>query len=458
MPLAVAGVALVALLALLTDAADSIPSLADVHLRGVRAGRGGSGVLARRLARGATMTGEPWPRALARLTGRNRRRYGGYLVHAGIAVLFLGVAALVGVHRAARRAPVSPGEHVRGRTATRSTYRRADRPARRRLGGHRRADLARRRARRHARGDERFTLHPSRNYYSTQRPVHAARSRASSRARPPARWTCAGGCARTSGSPCGPTWPRSRSRSASGDREFSDSPGDVQAIVIARAGPALPQRPAAGRVPRDRLAAGGVDLDRRRDRAARRPDRGLALARGAPAPRAVRSTRRGSGASSARLARVEYALALLVLAALVALAVAGAAARGREAEERREEVAARGARGGQGGQVPRDPRRRARPPHGQALGGGLAGRRPRAARRRRSRSCGSWTRSRGARPARWASSGVRFTGSRPVLLLLCNSRHEICRPVSGGCGSRVPGRERSRERFPAVSAASARTL
>ena len=38
------------------------------------------------------MTGESWPRALARLTGRNRRRYGGFLVHAGIAVLFLGVA------------------------------------------------------------------------------------------------------------------------------------------------------------------------------------------------------------------------------------------------------------------------------------------------------------------------------------------------------------------------------
>src|SRR3712207_6579770 len=29
------------------------------------------------------MTGEPLPRALVRLTGRNRRRYGGYLVHAG---------------------------------------------------------------------------------------------------------------------------------------------------------------------------------------------------------------------------------------------------------------------------------------------------------------------------------------------------------------------------------------
>jgi cytochrome c-type biogenesis protein CcmF len=38
------------------------------------------------------MTRESWPAALAGLVGRNRRRYGGYLVHAGIAFLFLGIA------------------------------------------------------------------------------------------------------------------------------------------------------------------------------------------------------------------------------------------------------------------------------------------------------------------------------------------------------------------------------
>jgi len=43
-------------------------------------------------ARGA-MAGEAPPRALASLIGRNRRRYGGYLVHLGVAVLFVGVAA-----------------------------------------------------------------------------------------------------------------------------------------------------------------------------------------------------------------------------------------------------------------------------------------------------------------------------------------------------------------------------
>jgi cytochrome c-type biogenesis protein CcmF len=39
------------------------------------------------------MTGEAPPLAVVRLVGRNRRRYGGYLVHLGMAVLFVGVAA-----------------------------------------------------------------------------------------------------------------------------------------------------------------------------------------------------------------------------------------------------------------------------------------------------------------------------------------------------------------------------
>jgi len=36
---------------------------------------------------------EAWPVALGQLVVRNRRRYGGYIVHAGIAILFVGVAA-----------------------------------------------------------------------------------------------------------------------------------------------------------------------------------------------------------------------------------------------------------------------------------------------------------------------------------------------------------------------------
>jgi cytochrome c-type biogenesis protein CcmF len=39
------------------------------------------------------ITGDPAPLALTRLIRRNRRRYGGYIVHAGLAVLLVGVAA-----------------------------------------------------------------------------------------------------------------------------------------------------------------------------------------------------------------------------------------------------------------------------------------------------------------------------------------------------------------------------
>ena len=46
------------------------------------------GVRARR-----AMTGGSVPRALVTLVQRNRRRYGGYLVHAGVAILFVGIAA-----------------------------------------------------------------------------------------------------------------------------------------------------------------------------------------------------------------------------------------------------------------------------------------------------------------------------------------------------------------------------
>jgi len=46
------------------------------------------GVRARR-----AMSGDAAPRALVQLVRRNRRRYGGYLVHAGVSVLFIGIAA-----------------------------------------------------------------------------------------------------------------------------------------------------------------------------------------------------------------------------------------------------------------------------------------------------------------------------------------------------------------------------
>jgi cytochrome c-type biogenesis protein CcmF len=58
------------------------------------------------------MTGESPPTALAALVRRNRRRYGGYIVHAGMAVLFIGVAAS-SAFQANRDARLSPGQTVR---------------------------------------------------------------------------------------------------------------------------------------------------------------------------------------------------------------------------------------------------------------------------------------------------------------------------------------------------------
>jgi cytochrome c-type biogenesis protein CcmF len=37
------------------------------------------------------LSGEPWPRALAQLIARNRRRYGGYVVHAAVVLLAIGI-------------------------------------------------------------------------------------------------------------------------------------------------------------------------------------------------------------------------------------------------------------------------------------------------------------------------------------------------------------------------------
>ncbi len=68
-----------AALAMFAAAAFTVAAVAQELWRGARARR--------------AVTGEAWPVALARLVARNRRRYGGYAVHVGIAVLLVGVAA-----------------------------------------------------------------------------------------------------------------------------------------------------------------------------------------------------------------------------------------------------------------------------------------------------------------------------------------------------------------------------
>ena len=141
------------------------PALAaDVLPRGLRAGGGGAGVRARR--RGAARDGRGELAAGAvPLVGRNRRRYGGYVVHVGIAVLFLGVAGSSAFQQQ-RDVRLAPGRRVPHRRL-RGHLRAPHRQARRRPRRHRRADLLRRGAD-VRKGDERFVLRPSRNYYPTR--------------------------------------------------------------------------------------------------------------------------------------------------------------------------------------------------------------------------------------------------------------------------------------------------
>jgi cytochrome c-type biogenesis protein CcmF len=95
-PVAVAGGVFAGLL-ILTDASRSWSSLVMFTLIAfviaVVSQEFWRGVAARRV-----MTSEPPPTALRRLVARNRRRWGGYIVHIGIATLFLGVAASSAFH------------------------------------------------------------------------------------------------------------------------------------------------------------------------------------------------------------------------------------------------------------------------------------------------------------------------------------------------------------------------
>lgn len=75
-----------------------VASVAQEFFRGVRARQ--------------AMTSESPPVALARLIRRNRRRYGGYIVHAGVALALVGVAASTSFQHS-RTATIKPGQSVR---------------------------------------------------------------------------------------------------------------------------------------------------------------------------------------------------------------------------------------------------------------------------------------------------------------------------------------------------------
>jgi cytochrome c-type biogenesis protein CcmF len=225
-PVIVTRLALAALLAL-TTASKSVPSLIMftfvAFVLSVVAQEFWRGAAARRV-----MTGESWPRALARLIGRNRRRYGGYLVHAGIAVLFLGIAASSAFLQQ-RDVRLSPGDTVKvgGYTVT---YDRATA----RLGGDASgtgAPISLGAVMHVRRGGETYTLHPSRNYYATTDPSKGPISRffeGEANSDVAIRW----GLRRDFWLAVRPDLTALDKPIARADRKFANSPAQVQAIVI----------------------------------------------------------------------------------------------------------------------------------------------------------------------------------------------------------------------------------
>ena len=153
-PAIVAGVVGAALV-LFTDAADSFWALAlfvfaAFALTGL-AQEFWRGAAARRSLRGGSM-----PAALVAIVSRNRRRYGGYTVHVGVAVLLIGIAASSSF-QTKRDLRLAPGESavVDGRTVT---YERPTVSVDENAFTFGAAVGV-------EQGGERFTLHPSRRYF-----------------------------------------------------------------------------------------------------------------------------------------------------------------------------------------------------------------------------------------------------------------------------------------------------
>ena len=117
-PLIVAAVALVGLLAF-TDAAAQALGAGAVRLRRLRDRRPRPGVLERRRRPAAASPAARWPAPRSAVVARNRRRYGGYIVHIGIAVVLIGIAASSSF-QTNRDVDLKPGESTDRRRACNS--------------------------------------------------------------------------------------------------------------------------------------------------------------------------------------------------------------------------------------------------------------------------------------------------------------------------------------------------
>ncbi|MEX2228992.1 MAG: cytochrome c-type biogenesis CcmF C-terminal domain-containing protein [Dehalococcoidia bacterium] len=134
-------------------------------LAGAGAAIGVASVCVREYALGARglrrATGRPWPAAFAALFARDQRRYGGYLVHIGVAIMAIAVISS-NIYQDQTRAVVAPGESFRAGAYT-LTYNRlyAERPNRNGIDVEVRAEIT------VSRGDEVVaTLAPGRRTFT----------------------------------------------------------------------------------------------------------------------------------------------------------------------------------------------------------------------------------------------------------------------------------------------------
>src|SRR5437762_7256178 len=83
-----------------------------------------AGTVVQEFARGARARhrqyGEAYALALGRLIGRNRRRYGGYIVHTGMVLLFVAFAGMA--FKTETQATLRPGESVTLRSPYGNVY------------------------------------------------------------------------------------------------------------------------------------------------------------------------------------------------------------------------------------------------------------------------------------------------------------------------------------------------
>jgi cytochrome c-type biogenesis protein CcmF len=226
-PLAVAGVTLLLLLAF-TNAGSDVPSLIMFDLAAFVIA-----VVAQEFWRGAraraVVSHESSGTALLKLVGRNRRRYGGYVVHAGMALLFIGVAASSAfAHHRDVRLQVGQSAKVGGYAIT---YKKAT------------SGIVSDRAGTGApitvgavldvrKGDKHYILRPSRNYYSTQDASAGIIGRffaGEANSEISMRW----GVARTVWTAIQPDLSRLQPAIARANRQFADSGPNVQGLVIA---------------------------------------------------------------------------------------------------------------------------------------------------------------------------------------------------------------------------------